>query len=779
VGQELEKGRAAERVAARSDFPSGTVTFLFTDIEGSTRLVRSLRDEYADVLAMHHRLLREALAQFGGHEVDTQGDAFFVAFRRARDAIEAAAVAQRAFAAEAWPAGGEVKVRMGIHTAEPGVAETGYHGLGVVRGSRIGSAAHGGQVLLSAATRALVDSEDLAGLSFRDLGSHRLRELEQPEQIFQLLIDGLPEAFPPLRTVGAVDLTTGREAELARAAERAVAGSPEKSRGLDFSILGPLEVRRDGVPVAVGGQKQRALLAALLVRAREVVSTDRLIDDLWGEQPPRTAATSLQNFVSQLRKTLGPDVLLTRAPGYVLDVPAEAVDARRFETLVVTAKALPAGERVERLREALDLWRGEPLAEFAYASFSQSEARRLEELRLVAIEERIDAQLELGEAGDAIGELEALVARNPLRERLRGQLMLALYRSGRQAEALQAYQDARLALVEGLGIDPGPALQGLQASILRQDDELTLLESRSVGLDADADHYEEVARAMLAGRVVCVLGRGVWAEPLEDRLAELLATRFELESAGGLSRVAQLVALKQGPGPLYDELHEALVREHSPGAVHEFAAQLPRLLRAVGAPNPLLLTTQYDATLEHALAAAGERFDVVTYIASGRDRGKFRHIAPDSPATLVDVPNTYAALSLADRPIVVKLNGQVDDSPGRECESFVVSEDDYIGYLAQSEIANLVPVTIAAKLRRSHFLFLGYPLQEWNLRVFLHRVWGHEQVAYRSWAVERIPDAVEREFWRQRGVDTVYAELDEYVERLGRRLRERAPAVNA
>jgi DNA-binding SARP family transcriptional activator/class 3 adenylate cyclase len=777
VGHDLETGRAAERFAARSDFPSGTVTFLFTDIEGSTRLVRRLRDEYAGLLATHHRLLRDAIARFGGHEVDTQGDAFFVAFRRARDAIKAAADAQRAFAAEAWPAGGEVKVRMGIHTAEPGVAETGYHGLGVVRGSRIGSAAHGGQVLLSAATRALVDSDDVGGLSFLDLGSHRLRELEQPEQIFQLLIDGLPQAFPPLRAAGAVDLTAGREAELARAAQRAVAGSPQDTTGLDFSILGPLEVRRDGVPVAVGGQKQRALLAALLVRAREVVSTDRLIDDLWGEQPPRTAATSLQNFVSQLRKALGSQILVTRAPGYVMDVPAESIDAACFERALAQARKQEPAERLETLAGALELWRGEPLAEFAYAPFAQAEIRRLEELRLVAIEERVDAELALGRQSEVIGELETLVGQNPLRERLRAQLMLALYRSGRQAEALQAYQAARVALVEGLGIEPGPALQSLQASILRQDDELSLASARSS--EPDPDHYEEVTRALLAGRVVCVLGRGVWEEPLEDRLAEQLAARFDLERAGGLSRVAQLVALKQGPGPLYDELHEALVREHSPGAVHEFAAELPRLLRAAGAPNPLLLTTQYDATLEHALAAAGERFDVVSYIASGRDRGKFRHIDPNGAATLVDVPNTYAALSLADRPIIVKLNGQVDDSPTRECESFVVSEDDYIGYLAQSEIANLVPVTIAAKLRRSHFLFLGYPLHEWNLRVFLDRVWGHEQVAYRSWAVERIPEAVEREFWRQRGVDTVYAELDEYVERLGRRLRERAPAVDA
>jgi DNA-binding SARP family transcriptional activator len=545
---------------------------------------------------------------------------------------------------------------------------------------------------------------------------------------------------------------------------------------LEFRILGPLEVMREGAALPVAGQKQRALLAALLVRAREVVSTDRLIDELWGEHPPRTAATSLQNFVSQLRKTLGAEVLVTRAPGYVLEAPAEAIDAARFESTLKAARAPDPATRLEVLAGALDLWRGEPLAEFAYAPFAQAEIRRLEELRLVAVEERIDAELELGREAKLIGELETLVAQNPLRERFRAQLMLALYRSGRQAEALEAYQTARVALVEGLGIEPGPALQNLQASILRQDDELSLARAR--GPELDPDHYEEVARALLAGRVVCVLGSGVWDEPVEEGLIQHLAQRFDLERNGGLSHVAQMIALKQGLGRLYDELHEALLRERNASRVHEFVVELPKLLRAAGAQNPLLLTTHYDLTLERALAAAGEEFDVVAYVASGHDRGKFLHVAPDGRSTLVEVPNTYSALSLEARPIVVKLHGQVDENPARERESFVVCEDDYIGYLAQGEIANLVPVTIAAKLRRSHFLFLGYPLQEWHLRVFLHRVWGHEQVAYRSWAVEPVSDPIEREFWRQRGVDTVDAKLGDYVERLARRLRERTAVVD-
>jgi DNA-binding SARP family transcriptional activator len=544
-------------------------------------------------------------------------------------------------------------------------------------------------------------------------------------------------------------------------------------RVIEFRLLGQLEAERDGELIQLAGQKQRALLAALLVRAGEVVSTDRLIDDLWGEEPPRTAGTSLQNFVSQLRKLLGPEVLVTRAPGYALAVEPAAVDAARFERLVAEARGSDPAERVEQLRAALSLWRGEPLAEFAYAPFAEAEIRRLEELRLSAVEEVVDAELELGRHTDVIGELEPLVQANPLRERMRGQLMLALYRTGRQAEALQSYQDARVALVEGLGIDPGPALQRLHGAILRQDDALSI-----TGLgrgSVDEDHYDEVVRAAFAGRLICVLGAGISDQSFDHSVVEQLAARFGVDAVGGLSRVAQLVTLKQGVGALYDELHDTFVRERLPGEVHAFAASLPKALRAAGAPNPLLLTTHYDDALERALEAEGEEFDVVSYVAAGRDRGKFIHTDPSGASSVIEVPNAYAELALERRTIVVKLHGQVDANVDRARESFVVSEDDYIDYLAQSEIASLVPVTIAAKLRRSHFLFFGYALEEWQLRVFLHRIWGREQVAYRSWSVQAAGNAVERDFWGRRGVDLVDADLADYVQRLGRRLHERGP----
>src|SRR5919108_2288391 len=198
--------------------PTGTVTFLFTDIEGSTRLLQQLRDRYGEVLSTHARLLREAIEHFDGHEIDTQGDAFFAAFARARDAVAAAVAAQRALAAERWPDGVAVRVRMGLHTGEPLVGGERYVGMGVHRGARICSAGHGGQVLLSNATRELVEDELPDDVQLRDLGEHELKDLKRPERIFQLEIDGLPSSFPPLRTAHE-SAFEGREGDLARAAQ--------------------------------------------------------------------------------------------------------------------------------------------------------------------------------------------------------------------------------------------------------------------------------------------------------------------------------------------------------------------------------------------------------------------------------------------------------------------------------------------------------------------------------------------------------------------------------
>jgi YVTN family beta-propeller protein len=242
---------------------------------------------------------------------------------------------------------------------------------------------------------------------------------------------------------------------------------------VEFRILGPLEVEDDGRVLPLGGAKQRALLALLLLHANEVVSRDRLIDDIWGERAPETAATALQGYVSGLRKALGVERILTRAPGYLLQVDSNEVDLARFEQMARAGRDALASGDAERasamLAEALALWHGLPLADLDATAFAYAERLRLEELRVSAIEERIEAELTLGRHAALVVELEALVAEHPLREKLRGQLMLALYRCGRQAEALQVYQEARRLLVGDLGLEPGTALRSLEQAILNHD----------------------------------------------------------------------------------------------------------------------------------------------------------------------------------------------------------------------------------------------------------------------------------------------------------------------
>jgi DNA-binding SARP family transcriptional activator len=236
---------------------------------------------------------------------------------------------------------------------------------------------------------------------------------------------------------------------------------------MEFRVLGPLEVVEDGQALPLGGTKQRALLACLLLRANQLVSTDRLVEELWPHGAPRTAAKTIQVYVSKLRKELGEGRLVTHPPGYVLRVDPSELDLARFEELLDEARRVDPRRAAEPLREALALWRGPALADLVYEPFAETEIARLEELRLAALEERIEADLATGRHAERVGELEALVADHPLRERLRGQLMLALYRSERQAEALKVYQDARRTLVEELGLEPSVALQRLEKAILQ------------------------------------------------------------------------------------------------------------------------------------------------------------------------------------------------------------------------------------------------------------------------------------------------------------------------
>jgi DNA-binding SARP family transcriptional activator len=250
---------------------------------------------------------------------------------------------------------------------------------------------------------------------------------------------------------------------------------------MEFRILGPLEVVEDGRPVPLERRRLRALLAFLLLNANQLVSSDRVVDEVWGPEPPKTAAASLQNYVSRLRKALGGEAVLSKAGGYVLRVDPERFDLPRFERLTSEAKGADPRERAEKLRAALSLWRGPALGDLAYESFARDEVGRLEEERLAALEECIDAELELGRAGDVVAELEELVQQHPLRERFQAQLMRALYRGGRQADALTAYQAARDVLTEELGLEPGEELRTLQQAILRQDPALATAERAAAG----------------------------------------------------------------------------------------------------------------------------------------------------------------------------------------------------------------------------------------------------------------------------------------------------------
>ena len=306
---------------------------------------------------------------------------------------------------------------------------------------------------------------------------------------------------------------------------------------MEFRVLGVLEALEDGLPIALGAPKQRSVLAMLLLEPNRSVSTDRLVDGLWGDDPPSRPAATLQVYVSHLRKALEPDrgpraepsVLLTQPPGYLLAVDPEQVDLFRFDALVAVARTLTTDGCVTGaavvFREALGLWRESPLADLANEPWARFEIPRLEEARTGAIEDRVDADLALGRDVELLPELEALVARNPYRERLRCQLMLALYRAGRQADALAAYQAARQVLVDELGLEPSRELREMEAAILVQEPTLAPTEPAPIGADQVARVLRAVdsCRAGRRGRRnrrggrACLRASGRGSAPTRDR----------------------------------------------------------------------------------------------------------------------------------------------------------------------------------------------------------------------------------------------------------------------
>ena len=401
---------------------------------------------------------------------------------------------------------------------------------------------------------------------------------------------------------------------------------------MEFRILGPLEVARDGEPLALGAVQQRALLAVLVLRCGEAVSTGRLVDELWGERAPATAAKTVQVYVSHLRKALGTGVIVTQGRGYRLAAAPGQVDAVRFEALGGEGRrALASGDAArarERLCTALGLWRGEPLADFAYEPFAQGEIERLWEARLVAIEDRIEADLALGADGELVGEIESLIAANPLAERLRGQLMLALYRAGRQADALAAYRQASELLREELGLEPSRPLQNLERAILGHDASLdgtgTVTVTRGVPLEvcpfkglaffdrADAEYFcgrERLIADLLARLVESPLA-GILGSSGVGKSSLLRAGLLPALSAGALpgSEKWRQVLLRPGTHP-----NAALTRALAGDRLPDVAGQLApgeRLVIAVDQLEELFTLCEREeeraAFAEQLAAAAGD-----------------------------------------------------------------------------------------------------------------------------------------------------------------------------
>ena len=299
----------------------------------------------------------------------------------------------------------------------------------------------------------------------------------------------------------------------------------------------------------------------------------------------------------------------------------------------------------------------------------------------------------------------------------------------------------------------------------------------------EEQHFRIVAKYMLEGKVVPFLGAGVHyigraeGQPFElgtwlpsgKELARHLADVGEISMEDGghdLARVSQTLAMLTGEASLYDELRSIFNHDYPPTTLHALLAELPSLMRAAGRTRyPFIVTTNYDCCFERAMEAAGEPFDLVIYIADGPNRGRFLHRDPDGNEEIINEPNRYDKVSLDARPVVAKIHGAVDRMHP-ESDSYVITEDHYIDYLTRTDLANLVPVKLVAQIQRSHFLFLGYSLKDWNLRVILHRIWGSQKLHYKSWSVQHVVDPIEQQSWAQRDVQIMAMPLGDYLDRL-------------
>jgi basic membrane lipoprotein Med (substrate-binding protein (PBP1-ABC) superfamily)/DNA-binding SARP family transcriptional activator/class 3 adenylate cyclase len=561
-------------------------TFLIADIRGYTAFTEEQGDVAAGRLAARFAAItREVAEGRSGTLLELRGDEALVTFDSARQAIRAAVDLQARFVDETvsdptLP----LAVGIGLDAGEGVPVEGGYRGSGLNRASRLCALAGPGEILASGEVVHLAGK--VPGATFTARGD--------------LNVKG---AMASLHLIAVSSETKPAPARMAPfAPSPRTVGTPGGS--LRFCLLGPLEVfgphrgsgsgAPDGRLVELGPPKQRAVLAILLMHVGEIVPNERLIELVWGEHPPRTAGHSIQIYTSELRKTLEPvagrRVIITRPPGYLLEAHPDSIDARQFERLVAEgATSLGAGDPARAaatLSPALRLWRGQPLADFAYEEFAQAEIRRLQELRLNAIENLSQAQLAVEAAPDVLPMLETAIREDPLRERLREVQMLALYRSGRHPDALREYQDFRQLLADELGLDPSPALQRLQERILLHDPSLRSEPGQLEPRTTVRNPYKGL-RPFSEEDAEDFFGRGA----LVHQLLESLAKGVPLLAAVGPSGSGKSSAVAAGLIPALrsgaiDGSEDWVIAHMQPG-INPSGELVAALLRAIGPKHSL------------------------------------------------------------------------------------------------------------------------------------------------------------------------------------------------
>jgi DNA-binding SARP family transcriptional activator/class 3 adenylate cyclase len=499
---------------------SVTRTFLIADIRRHTQPTDPDDRAASEPTERFVSIARQRVQARSGTIVEVRGDEILAVFDSAREAVRAAVDLQAALAAgqEGLPPGASI----GIDAGEAVQLGDGFRGRVLSMAARLCARARPGEILVTPELAHLAG--DVEGIRFEDRGPVRLKGISKPVNLLTVVRPPVPG-----------------EATLA---ENALAGR------LEFHLLGPLDVIEEGRQVPLGGPRQRLVLAHLLLAANRVLPMEDLVDRVWDGDPPQAARNTIQSYVSHLRQAIGAERIELRTPGYILHAEPEELDVLRFEQILRRARRqLPVEPReaAATIGEALELWGGSPLADLAEAPSLAGEIARLEELRLAALEDLLGARLAVGEHAEALPELERLTLEHPLRERLWAHLMLARYRSGRQAEALEAYRRAQEILADELGIDPSPELQELHHRFLQHDPSLELTGRPLRGYRL-LDRVGEGAFGVVWRALDPEMGREVAIKQIHPRLADdaSFVRRFEQE--------AQTIARLEHPHvvPLYD-----------------------------------------------------------------------------------------------------------------------------------------------------------------------------------------------------------------------------------